>query len=186
MLTRTTLATAAAAWALAASAAFAQAVVTGTVKVAAADHVVIATASGDVDVAITPQTRVAARQDASPADIKPGAYLGTANVTTPDGGVASEVHLMASGPNVANTPMAQPNQVMTNGHVTAVKTTAKGQEIDVDYGGSGTRHVIVPPNIPMTRLIAATLAPGASVIARGSTGADGKVTAILIQVVAPK
>ncbi len=182
MLTRLSLAATLAA--LVAGTAFAQATtpIVGSVKSISEGHVVITTKAGDVDVLMTSHTRVASRQDASPDDIKAGAYLGTANVTTPDGGVASEVHLMATGPNVANTPMAQPNQVMTNGHVKAVKTTAKGKEIDIDYGGAETRHVIVPANIPMTRLVDAKLTTGASVIARTALDADGKPAAILIQV----
>lgn len=186
MLMRLTLATAALAFVAAAAAAQAPAPVTGSVKSVSPGHVVIATATGDVDLAVTPQTRVLARQAASPDEIKAGAYLGTANVTTADGGVANEVHLMASGPNVANTPMAQPNQVMTNGHVKSVKTTAKGQEMDVDYGGADTRHVIVPANTPVTRLAEATLTPGASVTARTTTGADGKLAATFIQVTSAK
>ena len=160
--------------------------VSGTVKSVSADHVVIATATGDVDLAVTPQTRVLAREKASAEEIKAGAYLGTANVTTADGGVANEVHLMASGPNVANTAMGAPNLVMTNGHVKSVKTTPKGQEMDVDYGGAETRHVIVPANTPVTRLAAATLTPGASVTARTATDAGGKLAATFIQVTAPK
>jgi hypothetical protein len=176
------------AFALAAGAAAAQApaAVTGTVKSVTADHVVIATATGDVDLAVTPQTRVLARQKASAEEIKAGAYLGTANVTTADGGVANEVHLMATGPNVANTAMGAPNLVMTNGHVKSVKTTPKGQEMDVDYGGAETRHVVVPANTPVTRLAAATLTPGATVSARTATGADGKMAATFIQVTAAK
>ena len=155
-------------------------------KAVSPGHVVIATATGDVDLPMTPQTRVAARQIASPDEIKAGTYLGTANVTGPDGGVAIEVHMATAGPNVANTPMGPPNQVMTNGHVKAVKTTAKGQEMDVDYGGAETRHVIVPAGAPVSRLVDAQLAPGATVTARTASGADGKPTAIFIQVTGPR
>ncbi len=183
---RLTLTAAAMALVAGAAAAQGQAPVIGKVKSVSPGHVVITTATGDVDLPVTSHTRVAARRDASPDDIKVGAYLGTANVTTSDGGVANEVHLMASGPNVANTPMAQPNQVMTNGHVKSVKTTAKGQEVDIDYGGADTRHVIVPANIPMTYLVDAALTPGASVIARTIAGADGNPVTNLIQVTSSK
>ena len=174
--------------ALAAGGALAQAPapVTGTVKSVTADHLVISTTTGDVDLAVTPQTRVLSCQKASADEIKAGAYLGTANVTGADGGVANEVHLMAAGPNVANTPMGAPNLVMTNGHVKSVKTTPKGQEMDVDYGGAETRHVVVPANTPITRLSPATLTPGATVAARTTTGADGKMTATFVQVTAAK
>jgi|GEM_PF-6214251 len=186
MLIRLSLATTLAALLVGAAAAQAPAPVVGSVKSMSEGHVVIATTSGDVDLLLTPQTRVAARQTASPDDIKVGDYLGTGNVTTPEGGVATEVHLMATGPNVANTPMAQPNQVMTNGHVKAVQNTAKGKEMDVDYGGAETRHVIVAANTPVTRLNEAKLTTGASVIVRTASGADGKPAAVFIQVVAPK
>jgi hypothetical protein len=156
--------------------------ITGTVKSVGTDHLVLSTDKGDVDVAVTPQTRVLNREPAEAAEIKAGAYLGTANVTGPDGGLATEVHLMDNGPNVHSPMNADAGLMMTNGHVKSVQTTAKGQEMDVDYG-SGVRHVVVPANTPVTRMQASnvdSLTVGAPVTAALRPGADGKVAAAFI------
>src|SRR5262249_8882153 len=103
---------------------------------------------------------------------------GTANQTVPEGGRANEVHLIDKGPNV-NSPMNDEGLIMTNGHVKSVQKTAKGQEMDVDYG-EGTRHVIVPTNTPITRLVPqdpSTIKAGASVDVGAAPGADSKLTA---------
>jgi len=103
--------------------------IAGAVKSITSGDLILATAKGDVDVAITPQTRVLLRQSASASDIKPGAYLGTSNqnASEADTGTATEVHLMDNGPNV-NYPMNNSGLTMTNGHVKNVTSiTAKTQ-----------------------------------------------------------
>jgi hypothetical protein len=162
--------------------------VTGTVKSVASGHVVLSTDKGEVDVVVTPQTRVLNREPASASEIKAGGYLGTANVTGPDGGTATEVHLMDNGPNVHSVMNADTGLMMTNGHVKSVQTTSNGEEMDVDYG-SGLRHVVVPANTPVTRMIAsdiASLKVGASVTAALRPGVDGKLTAAFIILAPPK
>jgi len=162
--------------------------IAGTVKSATATGVVLATDKGDVDIAITPQTRVLIRKPATAGEIKAGAYLGTANQTTGDGtGTANEVHLMDMGPNV-NSPMNKPGLMMTNGHVKSVTHTAKGDELDIDYGQAQTRHVIVSKDTTMTRMVdvgVAGLKPGVEVSANTMTGANGKPTANFISVSTP-
>jgi hypothetical protein len=162
--------------------------IAGTVKSATATGVVLATDKGDVDIAITPQTRVLIRKPATASEIKAGAYLGTANQTTGDGtGTANEVHLMDMGPNV-NSPMNKPGLMMTNGHVKSVTHTAKGDELDIDYGQAQTRHVIVSKGTTMTRMVdvgVAGLKPGVEVSANTMTGANGKPTANFISVSTP-
>ena len=156
--------------------------VSGTVKSVAADHVVLSTDKGEVDVLVTPQTRVLNREPASASQIKAGGYLGTANVTGPGGGTATEVHLMDNGPNVHSVMNANAGLMMTNGHVKSVQTTSKGEEMDIDYG-SGVRHVVVPASTPVTRMISsdvASLKVGAAVTAALRPGADGKLTAAYI------
>src|SRR5215469_16349953 len=95
--------------------------IAGTVKSVTAGDVTLATANGDVDIALTTQTRVLVRQGASIGDIKPGAYLGTSNQNSAadsNSGTATEVHLGDNGPNV-NFPMNNSGLTMTNGHVKA-------------------------------------------------------------------
>lgn len=161
----------------------------GTVKSVTADTVVLATAKGDVDVRITPQTRVLKSQPASASDIKPGAYLGTSNQngSAPNTGTATEVHLAANGPNV-NFPMNHTGLTMTNGHVTSVNHTASGEEMVIDYGQSTTRHVVVPANTQITRMAdigAAGLKPQARVTTMTTAGADGKPVATFILIAQP-
>ena len=163
----------------------AQSTLTGTVKSVGAGSATVTTATGDVMVMLTPQTRIMARIPVAADEIKPGSYLGTANVNAEGGGVANEVHLGPDGQNVPNTPMGPPNLVMTNGHVTAVRSTAAGKEMDVDYGGAQTRKIVVPASAPVTRTAPAALAVGAAVTVRG-VAANGMMTANTIQVPAPK
>jgi hypothetical protein len=193
MLTRIALIAAAAA--LITSAAFAQTPppqgqrVAGTVKSVSADHLVLTTAQGEVDVAVTPQTRVLMREAAKTEAIKPGAYLGTSNQTSADGasGTATEVHLMADGPNV-HYPMNGAGLMMTNGHVKSVATTAKGLEMDVDYGKGTTRHVVVTKDTSTTQMVdlgLTGLKPGVAVTANTAPGPDGKPVASFIVLQAP-
>lgn len=158
--------------------------VTGTIKSVAADGVVVVTPKGDVAIKITPQTRVAVSHTASESEIKPGAYLGTANQNgaAPDTGTATEVHLASNGGNV-NRPMNDSGLTMTNGHVKKVTRTAKGQEMDIDYGEGKTRHVVVASGTPITNMVDAGIAelkPGIGVTAMTTNGADGKPVANMI------
>jgi len=163
--------------------------IAGTVKSVTASDVILATANGDVDVAVTPQTRVLVRQAARVSDIKPGAYLGTSNQNSADGnsGTATEVHLMDNGPNV-NYPMNDSGLTMTNGHVKAVSSSAAGQEMDIDYGQATIRHVVVNKDTSITKMKDVGLAglkPGLEVNAMTASGTDGKPTATFISVRTP-
>ena len=163
--------------------------IAGTVKSATATDVVLATGKGDVDIAITPETRVLIRRPAAASDIKAGSYLGTANQNTGRAGTgtANEVHLMDMGPNV-NAPMGKPGLMMTNGHVKSVTHTAKGDELDIDYGQAQTRHVIVGKDTAMTRMVdvgVSGLKPGLEVNANTTTGANGKPMATFVMITTP-
>jgi hypothetical protein len=160
--------------------------IAGTVKSVTASDVVLTTATGDVDVAVTPQTHVLVRQSASVSDIKPGAYLGTSNQNSADGtsGTATEVHLMDDGPN-ANYAMNNSGLTMTNGHVKSVTQTANGQEMDIDSGQATTRHVVVSADTSISKLGdvgIAGLKPGLEISAVTSPGTDGKPMATYISV----
>lgn len=160
--------------------------VAGTVKSVAAADVILATPKGNVDIAITPQTRVLVRQPAATDDIKRGTYLGTSNQngTDPGSGTAKEIHMMDKGPNV-NFAMNKSGLMMTNGTVKSVTHTANGDEIDIDYGQAQTRHVIVNKHTVMTRMVdlgVAGLKPGLQVSANTTTGPSGKPTATFIVV----
>jgi hypothetical protein len=163
--------------------------ITGTVKSVTAGELILVTAKGDVDLVMTPQTRVLARQDASKSDIKPGAYLGTSNqnAAVADSGTATEVHLMDNGPNV-NYPMNSSGLTMTNGHVKSVTHTAAGEEMDIDYGKDTTRHVVVTTDTAITKMSdvgTAGLKQGINVGAMTTKGEEGKPTATYIVIDPP-
>ena len=163
--------------------------IAGTIKSVTASGLVLATATGDVDVAMTPTTRVLVRKPAAVSDIKPGAYLGTSNQNSADGasGTATEVHLMQNGPNV-NYAMNNSGLTMTNGHVKSVNQTAKGQEMDIDYGQASTRHVVVSADTVVTTMDdvgAAALKPGLEINAMTTSGTNGKPTASFISINTP-
>jgi hypothetical protein len=163
--------------------------IAGAVKSITSDHLILTTEKGDVDLAITPQTRVLMRQAAGASDIKPGAYLGTSNqnASAADTGTATEVHLMQNGPNV-NYPMNNSGLTMTNGHVKTVTATPTGQELDIDYGKATTRHVVVTRDTRIARMAdvgVAGLKQGINVGAMTTTGADGKATASFITIDPP-
>ena len=163
--------------------------IAGAVKSITSSDLILATTKGDVHIAITPQTRVLVRQAASASDIKPGAYLGTSNQNASEGdaGTATEVHLMDNGPNV-NYPMNSSGLTMTNGHVKTVTPTATGQEMDIDYGKTTTRHVVVTMDTRITKMAdvgVAGLKQGVNVGAMTTAGADGKPTATFIVIDPP-
>ena len=164
--------------------------ISGTIKTVAADHLLLATASGDVDIGLTAHTRVLQRESASISDIKPGSYLGTSNQNSADdssAGTATEVHLADNGPNV-NFPMNKSGLTMTNGHVKAVTATPAGEEMDIDYGKGTDRHVLVKEGTPVTKtkeLGLAALKPGVEISATTSRASDGKATASFIVVGPP-
>ena len=160
--------------------------VAGTVKSVTANNLILATANGDVTLTITARTRVLVRKPAVASDIKPGAYLGTSNQdgTEPSTGAATEVHIMDNGPNV-NYPMNNSGLTMTNGHVKSVTTTAKGEEMDVDYGQATPRHVVVSKDTNITTMVdvgVEDLKPGIAVSAMTITGVDGKQSASFISI----
>lgn len=157
--------------------------IAGTVKSVTPGDVTLATANGDIVIAVTTQTRVLLRQGASVSDIKPGAYLGTSNQNSAaDSGTATEVHLGDNGPNV-NFPMNKSGLTMTNGHVKAVTSTPQGKEMDIDYGQSTTRHVLVKQDTVITKMKevgVAGLKAGLEVNAMTTSGTSGKPTATFI------
>lgn len=159
--------------------------IAGTVKSVTAGDVTLATANGDVDIAVTAQTRVLVSQGASVSDIKPGAYLGTSNQNSAvdsNSGTATEVHLGDNGPNV-NFPMNNSGLTMTNGHVKAVTSTPAGKEMDIDYGQGTTRHVLVKQGTVITKMKevgVAGLKAGLEVNAMTTSGTKGKPTAMFI------
>jgi hypothetical protein len=158
--------------------------IAGTVRSVTAGDIIVATRTGDVDISITPQTRVLLPQPAKIDDIKPGVYLGTANQDSADAstGTATYIHLLENGPN-ANSPMNNLGLTMTNGHVKAVTPIDHGKKIDIDYGQAATRHVVVGNDTPVSKMVdegVAGLRPGLDVNATTTSGQNGKPIATFI------
>ena len=149
--------------------------VVGPIKSVAGDDIVVATASGDVTVTLTPQSRIFQSRPITATDLKDGVYVGTTNKDAGEAtGHATEVHVADGGP-AFQAEWGAPGVMMTNGKVKSVTQTAKGQEFDVDYS-TGVRHVVAAPGTPITRNVAAdrsALKPGVSIRA-SVKDADGK------------
>lgn len=131
---------------------------------------------------------------ARPADreeIKPGSLVTTAARTQPDGtGRAYGFRLVAPGsPNLApgKGPTPESGTTITNGTVTKVTQTAAGHEIDIAYDG-GTRHVLLPPGIPVVSSFPVdrtSLQVGAAVNALAAQGSNGTLDATIIMIMLP-
>lgn len=146
----------------------------------------VATASGNVTISLPPKAGVAAVVPGSLADIKPGTYIGTANIQGGPEDRALEVVVFPDamrGAGEGNYPwdltqksnqssmmtngtVASPNghSMMTNGSVSHASGTG-AMTIDVTYKG-GQQRIIVPANVPIVRIEPGTralLTPGAHV-----------------------
>jgi hypothetical protein len=118
---------------------------------------------------------------ASPADIKPGLFIGSGAMPQADGSQkALEVHIYAEsmrGTAEGHRPWdGAPNSTMTNGTVAASVSSVDGPVVTVQYK-DGEKKIIVGPNVPIVRFeIADTsvIRPGAAftTVATGKA-ADG-------------
>jgi len=114
-------------------------------------------------------------------DIKPGAFVATANTVVNDTtGRSTELRIMEPGYRPEEgTHLMQANLAMTHGTVTNVTKTAEGAELDVAYPG-GSRHLIVPATIKITGYDLRDikqLQPGTKVGAVARKGDDGVLRA---------
>lgn len=165
--------------------------VRGTIVRVTGSEVVISTPSGDQRLALTPKTGVAAVVPASRADIKPGTFIGTANIASGDVGRAQEVVVFPdsmrgtgegnyawdlkakSGTSMMTNGTVAPNgsSMMTNGNVASA--SGHGQmTLMVTYKG-GSQRIIVPANVPIVRVepgSRAMLVKGARVFAVAAGG----------------
>ena len=160
--------------------------VRGTVQSLEGNKLTVSGASGPAVVMLDSGWKLTVLKRIDVGAIKPGSFIGTTNVDKPDGsGQSTEVHVFPPGQRggEGHFPMPGGAAMMTNGDVTAVVTSAKGQELDIKYngrGGAGVRHVVVPPGTPVVLFSEgdpSSLKPGAQVMAFGAPGADGAVHA---------
>ena len=147
---------------LVAQAAYAQAPAAPTVvrgKVASMAGNVI-TVKGDKGpaqtVTLTPTWSVAVMKPVEPDAIKPGSFIGTAEMPQKDGtGKSLEVHVFPPGVKMGEGHYGwdkKPGSMMTNGTVGTVVAGKRGtRQLEVSYS-YGKRTITVPPNVPIVQI----------------------------------
>jgi hypothetical protein len=184
---------AAGALSLAVAAAHAQApaaaptVVRGTVLSLSGDRLSVKPERGGPSetVALAPSWTVAVMKPVAIDAIRPGSFIGTAEMPTGEGaGRSLEVHVFPPGVKMGEGHYdwdLKPGSMMTNGTVGKVVAGKKGsRELDVAYNGSGLRHITVPAKVPVVQITGGTrdeIKPGVPVFLVARKGADGKLTA---------
>ena len=175
--------------ALAATAADAQkpARIRGTITDVSGDVLKLKSRDGkELQLQLTGKTAVAAARAIKLADLKKGDYVGSTTVKNADGAlVAHEVHRIPRTVKEGHGPWdLMPDSMMTNANVASVAKAADGQELTLQYSG-GSQKILVPPGTPIVETTPADrsfLKPGEYVFVAAQAGADGKLTAMRIQV----
>ncbi|HEY8296549.1 MAG TPA: hypothetical protein VIG32_00805 [Candidatus Baltobacteraceae bacterium] len=171
--------------------------VRGTIATVSPTSMTVTTSGGPVVLGLSKTSGVAGVVRGTAADIKPGTFVGIANVPGSGAMRALEVVVFPNsmrGTGEGNYPWDLPANghasMMTNGTVsssgsksmmtngTVSHAAAPGQPITLTYKG-GSQRVVVPPNVPIVRVVpgsAKLLAPGVHVFVI-TTSPSGKLTA---------
>jgi hypothetical protein len=147
---------AAAALCLVSFVAFAQAppsVARGTVQGLTGDTLTLATAGGQTQtIQLAPKWTVTVLKPVGLDAIKPGSFIGTAEMPQRNGtGRSLEVHVFPPGVKAGEGHYPwdlRKGSMMTNGTVGEVKSVGAGREITVSYP-NGERRIVVPKNVPV-------------------------------------
>jgi hypothetical protein len=181
---------------LASAAAFAQAPtrVRGTITAIDGNTLSVKSREGqDLKIELAPNATFAYVKKVDLADIKPGTPLGTTAVKDKDGKlVARELHVFNPDkpiPNEGHRPWdLEPNSTMTNATVTSMANAkveaTNGRELTLKYK-DGEQQVLVPAGIPIVMAVdgdRSLVVPGAYAFIAVNAGADGKLTAMRVQV----
>jgi Domain of unknown function (DUF5666) len=140
----------------------------------------------DLTLQMTDKITVAAAKAIALTDLKQGDYVGVTTMKRADGAlVAVEVHTIPRTAPAGHMPWdLQPDAMMTNANVTAVVQAAGGQELTLEYTGN-TQKILVPAGTPIGTTVPADpsfLKPGEYVFVAAQVDAEGKMTALRIQV----
>jgi hypothetical protein len=135
---------------------------------------------------MTDKTTVAAARAITLADLKPGDYVGVTTMKRADGTlIAVEVHTIPRTVPEGSLPWdLQPDTMMTNANVAALVKATGGQELTLEYKGN-TQKILVPEGTPIGTTMPADssfLKPGEYVFVATQVDAEGKMTALRIQV----
>jgi hypothetical protein len=177
---------------LAACAADAQAPerVRGTIAGLNGNTLSVKSASGTVDIALAEKTEIVYTQPIAIGDIKPGDFLGVTSAKGSDGSLtAFEVRRFPNAVNPGHRPFnGRDDQTMTNATVSAMVQSASSRELTLSYEG-GSQKIAVSEKAAISMLVPgqrSQLVPGSAVNLTARPGADGKLTALRIQVSPPK
>lgn len=140
----------------------------------------------DLQLQLTDKTAVAAARAIKLADLKKGDYVGSTTMKNAQGVlVAHEVHRIPRTVKEGHGPWdLLPNSMMTNANVASVVMVADGEQLTLEYSG-GSQTILVPAGTPIVETAPADrsfLKPGEYVFVAAQAGADGKITALRIQV----
>ena len=132
-------------------------VVRGKVAAIAPGQIVVKPDKGpNATVALAPSWTVAVMKAITPDAIKPGSFIGTAEMPQKDGtGRSLEVHVFPPGVKMGEGHYGwdlKKGSMMTNGTVGTVVAGKKGsRELEVNYS-YGKRKITVPANVPIVQI----------------------------------
>lgn len=134
-----------------------------------------------VVVGLTQNWRVSVTKPISVSEIKPGSFIGSAEMPKSEGvGRSLEVHVFPPGVKLGEGHYGwdkKKGSMMTNGTVGNIAVSKNGRELEVDYG-AGKRKVIVPKNVPIVQIgpgERSQLKKGAAVFLVAAPGPGGKL-----------
>ena len=135
-------------------------------------------------VGLTPNWSVAVMKAVTPEAIKPGSFIGTAEMPQKDGtGKSLEVHVFPPGVKMGEGHYGwdlKKGSMMTNGTVGQVVAGKKGsRQLEVSYS-YGKRMINVPKNVPIVQITGGTRAqvkPGIPVFMVVQKAASGQLMA---------
>lgn len=106
-------------------------------------------------VALTPDWNVQVTKPIDVSEIKPGSFIGTAEMPKAEGvGRSLEVHVFPPGVKIGEGHYGwdlKKGSKMTNGTVGKVKTVGRSRELEVSYS-TGQRRIVVPPRTPIVQI----------------------------------
>jgi len=163
--------------------------VRGTVAALKGDTLSVKSDKGNVDVALAEKTEIIFTQPIAIGDIKAGDFLAVTSQKAADGSLSAlEIRRFPKPLNPGHRPFdGRDDQTMTNATLDAMVQSASGRELTLSYEG-GSQKIVVSGKAAISTLVPgqrAQLVPGAPVNLTARPGADGKLTALRIQVSPP-
>lgn len=161
--------------------------VRGTVTTFDGQAIVVASREGKpVTVTLHENVNVSGTKAITLADLKPGTPLGVTTIKRADGQlVAIDVRPIPPTARLGLSPFdLQPESTMTNATLEGQVVSAGGTELVVNPGG-GALKVLVPAGTPMSQAVPgnrADIKPGETIFVAARREADGKLTAVRVQV----